>query len=77
VSSPCFPLAPNPRVAWPLLGLALLDLGVGGESEEEGRYWGSAVLAGVHVGAVIGVVRGWFSWAGVDGLCVAPRWGEL
>jgi len=46
---------------------------------ERGRreILGSAVLAGVHVGAVIGVVRGWFSWAGVDGLCVAPRWGEL
>jgi len=77
VSSPCFPLAPNPRVAWPLLGLALLDLGVGAESEGEARYWGSVVLAGVHAGAVIGVVRGWFGWAGVDGLCVAPRWGEL
>ncbi|KAF2802350.1 kinase-like protein [Mytilinidion resinicola] len=70
LSSPCFPLAPNPKVAWPLLCLALLDFGIGIDEAGAG-YWSSVVLAAVHIGAVLGVVK----WGG--GLCVSPRWSDI
>jgi hypothetical protein len=72
VSSPCFPLAPSPRVAWPLLCLALLDFWSGVVDEEHGEgYWGTVGLAVVHM-VVVGAMA---KWGG--GLCASPSWSEL